>query len=444
MMHDWKVLAHRSEILLLLVLTLLLFVLPVPGTIALRHALLAVFLLLIAFLSREQLPSAARSVSGPLLALGGLSAWLLIQAFFVSPETAWAWREIKSQWLPAMLAFIGGVVLACGVSDWRKLLTFSMLALLAQAVFALIAGLPEFLANGAFPPSATRWTAGKLEISYANNLLLAFLAVDLVFRALYRRAVSYLPLVVLLAGIALVIISNLAFGARNGVVGSVLMLASLAVVVFWRERHCFCSRRVAAGLAVCIALVGVLGWISYRSDVRWQKLAETAAVGWDIDGSKAWLDRTKHEYPVLNNGESIDPSAYVRIAWIHAGLRMVIEHPLGVGYGRNAFGHALRKHEDTPLGHAHSGIIDLTVATGWPGLLLWLAFIGLSLRHGWRRYRDQSDPRGLILFFVTAGFFGRMLLDSINRDHMLVMFFLLLGTLLPALSDNEQEGKVNE
>ena len=121
-----------------------------------------------------------------------------------------------------------------------------------------------------------------------------------------------------------------------------------------------------------------------------------------------------------------------------------IEHPLGVGYGRNAFGHALRKHEDTPLGHAHSGIIDLTVATGWPGLLLWLAFIGLSLRHGWLRYRDQSDPRGLILFFVTAGFFGRMLLDSINRDHMLVMFFLLLGTLLPALSDNEQEGKVNE
>ena len=77
-------------------------------------------------------------------------------------------------------------------------------------------------------------------------------------------------------------------------------------------------------------------------------------------------------------------------------------------------------------------------------MILWLAFIGICLRTGWRRYRDQRDPRGLILFFVTAGFLGRMLLDSINRDHMLVMFFLLLGTLLPVLSDNDPKGKVNE
>lgn len=443
-MTEQPVFSPRHGGLLLLVFGLLLFVLPVPGTIALRHSLLAVLLLVLALRYRDQWPVAARSASAPLLALGALSAWLLIQAFFISPETAWAWREIKSQWWPAILAFVSGIVLACTVRSASKLVAFSVLALLAQTIFALLACFPDFLAQGEFPQAATRWTAGKLEISYANNLLLAFLAVELVFLALYRRAVSHLPLWLLLTGVVLVIVSNLAFGARNGIIGSVLMLVSLSLVVFWRERRCLCSRRVTAGILICIGLVGAIGWISYRADARWQKLAETAAVGWDIDASKAWLDRTKHEYPVLQNGEPIDPSAYVRIAWMHAGLRLAMENPLGVGYGRNAFGHALRQHADTPLGHAHSGIVDLTIAAGIPGLILWLAFIGICLRTGWRRYRDQRDPRGLILFFVTAGFLGRMLLDSINRDHMLVMFFLLLGTLLPVLSDNDPKGNVNE
>ena len=425
------------------VFAVLLFILPIPGTIGLRHSLLLGLVVLLGVRFRYAVPKAAGGMAPVLVALLVLTAWLLFQSAFISPETTWAWREIKSQWFPAILAFACGVLLLRSGGDGRRFVTASILALLLQCLFALLVNLPEFLAHGTFPQSATRWTAGKLEISYANNLLLAFLAVDMVFRSFFRRRVSHLPIFLLLAGICAVFVSNIAFGARNGVLGSLMLLVSLSLVLFWRERKRFEASRVVSALMLCLTLVGAIGWSNYRLDDRWQKFSETLVVAWDIDTNKAWLDLERHAYPALPNGDLVDTSAYLRVAWIHAGLRMVAEYPLGVGYGRNAFGHALRRTEETRLGHAHSGIIDLAVGAGIPGLLLWLAFIGFSLSAGWRRYRDQSDPNGLILFFLTAGFFGRMLLDSINRDHMLVMFFLLLGTLLPIMTDNAP-GKIDE
>lgn len=421
------------------VFAVLLFVLPIPGTIGLRHTLLLALVLLIGARFRYRVPKMLAGLAPAMLALLALTAWLVIQSVLVSPETTWAWREIKSQWLPAVLAFACGVLLLRSGLDGRRVITASMLALLAQCFFALLVNVPEFLAQGAFPQIARPWTAGKLEISYANNLLLAFLAVDLVFRSFYRRPVSHLPTLLILAGIGAVFVSNIAFGARNGVLGSLMLLVSMSLVLFWHERRRFEAKRVVSALALCITLVGAIGWANYRLDDRWQKFSETLFLAWDIDANRAWLDTDHYPYPALSNGDQVDPSAYFRVACIHAGLRMVAEYPLGVGYGRNAFGHALRRTEETRLGHAHSGIIDLAVGAGIPGLALWLAFIGLSLAAGWRRYREQSDPNGLILFFVTAGFFGRMLLDSINRDHMLVMFFLLLGTLLPIIADNASE-----
>lgn len=428
----------------LAVFALLLFVLPIPGTIALRHSLFAIMLVLLGVHCWPRFRQSIRSVGPALPILLALSAWMTFHAFFISPETTWAWREIKSQWWPAVLAFLCGALLVSSDDGGRRVMSVSILSLLAQSLFALLVSIPDLMEHGVFPQAGTRWVAGKLEASYANNLLLAFLAVDLIFRVFYRRQISRLPTALLVAGVALVIVSNVAFIARNGIIGSVMLLLSLSLVVLWRERKRFEMRQVTSALLICIALVGVISWMSYRFDARWQKFSGTVVMAWDIDANKAWLDRGRHTYPVLPNGHEVDPSAYVRVAWIRAGLRMVAENPLGVGYGRNAFGHALRQTEDTRLGHAHSGIIDLTLGVGIPGLLLWLAFVGVSLSAGWRRYRDQNDPRGLILFFVTAGFFGRMLLDSINRDHMLVMFFLLLGTLLPVIANNSSKRDVDE
>ena len=141
----------------------------------------------------------------------------------------------------------------------------------------------------------------------------------------------------------------------------------------------------------------------------------------------------------MNNGVAVDASAYTRVAFIHAGLRLIGERPLGVGYGRNAFVHALRENgSDAQVGHAHSGWIDLGIGAGIPAVMLWLLFMGsLMVTGGVRYFRDQN-PHGLWLLFLASGYLGRMVLDSVNRDHMLQMFLFLAGYLLVMSTRDDQ------
>lgn len=415
---------------------LFLFVLPIPGTIALRHGLLLGLLLLLVPLWREcrfGLLIRDRSASGLLVWLAILSGWLVAQAFWISDESAWALKEISSQWLPALLSAVVGMGVALAASGWvsrKKLLGGVILVFLAQAVFSLIVTLPDFLANGVFPQSKTALTAGKLEISYWNNLLLAFLAVDALSRWLYRQSLSALPTPLIIFGILTVFASNLAFGARNGMIGSLILLSSLALLVIWHERKRIGSAKAVGFVGGAILVIVTLSWANYQLDPRWVGFKETAQIAWQPAASDVWLHPDGAVMPKLKSGEPVEASAYFRIAWIRAGLDVIADYPWGVGYGRNAFGHALRKTMETRLGHAHSGLIDWTIGVGVPGLILWLGFLSWLVVLGIRRYFIRQDPAGLILTFAVSGFFGRMLLDSINRDHMLMVFFLVLAILV--------------
>ncbi len=422
---------------LLAAFTIFIFVLPIPGTIALRHFLTLALLCLCtialgrAAIGLHELSLRARPL---MLGLGLITVWLLLQAASVSDETAWAMKEISNQWLPAILmAFLGvGLARVWIKGGWARRQVLGLLAacMLAQVLASLLAVMPMYLADGHFPQAKTWFTAGKLEVSYWNNLLLALLAVDALSRWLYRNAITNLPMPAVASGIFLVVLSNLAFGARAGVIGSGMLVISLSLLLLWHERDRLGPKRVSAFMLSAALLVVSLAAISYRLDPRWATFTETAEIAWSQGGGGAWLNPDEIQPPTLASGEIAEASAYHRISWIRAGLDLVADYPLGVGYGRNAFGHALRKTTETRLGHAHSGIIDWTVGTGLPGLVLWLGLLGGMLLVGLRRFFRKRDAAGLILVFAVGGFFGRMLIDSINRDHMLMLFFLILGMLV--------------
>ena len=189
----------------------------------------------------------------------------------------------------------------------------------------------------------------------------------------------------------------------------------------------------AVGGAVALLLVSGFATFNYQGDSRWQVFSESAAAGWDIDHNRAWIDAKHNPWPLLSNGEGVDNSAYLRVAFIHAGLRLIAEDPLGVGYGRNAFAHALRQTQEAYVGHSHSGFIDLTIGGGVPALLLWLAFVISLMVIGGQSYFRDGSSHGLMLFFLTTGYSGRMLLDSVNRDHMLQIFLFFVGYLLTVM-----------
>ena len=118
------------------------------------------------------------------------------------------------------------------------------------------------------------------------------------------------------------------------------------------------------------------------------------------------------------------------------GFILITENPFGIGYGRNAFGHGLKAKYGEGGGHSHSGIIDLGIGTGFIGMGLWVVFLASLMYYGFRSFKKDESYFGMILLFIVSGFFFRMIVDSVIRDHMLEQFMFLVGLLL-ALSIKE-------
>lgn len=429
---------------------LLLFFLPIPSTIAIRHGLMVLLLLGNIVFFRKQIISTIKNTHlTKQLYYGfvGISLWVILQAAIFAPDTSWVWGEIQGQWLKAgVFLFLGtSFTLLIGQKidfwslskgqktiDQKNILTFVVGTLALQTLFSFIVGSIAYYKTGIFPQGKIFLLAGKLEASYWNNILMAFVCIDLYARRFKETTITYLPKSLLWSSALLVVISNLAFSARNGIIGLVILIISLSLLILWHERKNLGKYGFWWASLGFVCLTSLVIISNYLLDSRWRVFEETAKIAWDIDANSAWLERQSlNELPHAN---VVDVSAYERISWIRAGLRLIHENPLGVGYGRNAFGHALQQHYGKGAGHSHSGWIDWTVGTGLPGMVLLLGLLIWSIFQGLRYYFIQGQVLGLVLTLLASGFLSRMVLDSINRDHLLFLFFFLLGLVVHLLA----------
>jgi hypothetical protein len=429
----------------------LLFVWSLPGTVTLRYLLLFASLV---FLARHISPG-WRRVGGwrnlPLALLAISTLWLAAQAVLVSSETAWALRELRGQWLSGLLALILGLALASytesaiagpkanaanntsPAAEW--LLTAVVVVFGSQALIAVGYSVWYWFVHGSLLRASVPLTGGRLEMSFLLNLLLAFISTDLFCRATHRQPPLRLSLWAIYGIGSIALFCSYLAGARNGFIGiGFLGLVAMLLYVFdWRHRlgvaRSLAASTVVLATVAVITLVGVFNLSNYRGHSRWETVVETATMAWDIDNHRYWRG-VGGALPRLGDGREIEESTYSRVAWFHVGLRLIKEHPFGIGYGRNAFAHALLRTETVRIGHAHSGWIDLGVGGGWPTLVLWASFLAALTWRGWKQFFDAGCASGLALVFVATGFAVRMLVDSVNKDHMLQIFLFLVGILL--------------
>ncbi|GAB2180996.1 hypothetical protein DLREEDagrD3_12190 [Denitratisoma sp. agr-D3] len=428
-----------------LLLSGLLFVWSIPGTLALRNLLIVALALsldwrpLLSLKGWRELPAA-------MWAIGGLTLGILLHSLILSSDTQWSLREFSGQWLKALLLLVMGFLLArqAAQSDHKDRLLGLVAALLFLPVMlTLLDACWLWWQDGAIPFGIARLTGSRTGTSYLNNLLLAFLATDLLVRACRNdRPLLPWPLPwVLVVGILGVLCSWL-LATRNGNIG-ILFLAFSSLLLYlihhWQQLP---KRRLMAFVLLSAAVLVIFILVSYRTDARWSRFLETVPMAWDIDHDDAWrkpLNET-NQMPTLDDGETAEGSAYLRLALIHSGLRLVAEYPLGVGYGRTAYGHAMTLHfGESDTRHSHSGLLDWTLGLGIPGLLFWLCVLALLFRHGWRAWFLWRSPGGLLLIFLVSGFFGRSLLDSNMRDHMLEMAFFFFGLLLAPVAEQQNQ-----
>lgn len=367
---------------------------------------------------------------------GALTLWILLQAGVWGLDPAWDFKEIWGQWVRSGLVGLAGVLVATTVLRSPRpqagaRLAFALLAALATLV-ALHDGdtVWRWLREGQFPFQQTRVVENRTVLSYVANLMLAFLCAETVARLIHRRAYLPIPTAGLAALFALSLFCTYALGTRNGTLGILGLLASSTFVVWVATRKVVNAGGQAATLVIVLAGIAAFGWLTYKSDPRWQTFQATVVVAWDTAHQAAWKD-PEQPYPPLPDGTPAEGSAYLRLAWGKEAVQAIAAHPLGVGFGRSAFGQAMRQAypDYRSTEHSHSGILDFTLGVGLPGLALWLAFLGTLGVHGWRAFFVRENPAGLLLLFLVTGYFSRSLVDSNIRDHMLEQFMFLAGVL---------------
>lgn len=444
----------------------------IPGTIALRNIALALLLVGLVWQHVQQSKSSAVNSSqllktpGTLLLLV-LSAWMLWVIEYQSPVTSLAMVEFRGQWLISLGCWVCGVLMGASANaygvDWpRRVVTLVFVGLLFQVLLhdvldvwfwletdstpfrqAPVFYLPEIvkslITTGYIAPAFSGTFPDKF--SYVNNTCAALLIAELAQRLLAKK--PYMPISnkwLLLATSAILFCSFL-LRMRNGNIGLIFLVAMTGLFVLVRISQAWSKLKLVTVCTIFLIGLAAFVWVSYKSDPRWLAFDESVVLAFDTDKNRAWLD-VEIPYPLMKNGQPVDQSAYERLAWIKEGTKLIQVHPLGLGYNRNAFGVGIEQsyHQKPRSLHAHSGLIDFTIANGLPGLLLWVAFLGALACVGWAAFSTGNIAVGLMLMFLVSSFFGRSIVDSNLRDHILQQFLFLAGLFYTTCRAKAYEG----
>lgn len=456
---------------------LLLAVWQMPGTIGLRYLFLSVLFLTGVALNFRQRRIQVLTVAmrAPIIWLALLTAWILWVMNIWSVEPGLSWKEFRGQWLTALGAGLVGVLLArAALADSSqcvsRLIAIVFWGLFAQVLLHDVLDFIYWLSTGQIPfrqapvlylseivrglwqsHSITAGFTGQNgdKFSYVNNTLLVFVVAELVQRIMLKKRWLPISWPVLLLSLLSVLACTYLLQFRNGNAGLLLLISFALFMVLVRKARNWPIWRLSSVVVVAFGGFLLFGGLLYKSDARWQTLVETAPIAWDTQTHQAW--RQMSPYPLLANGQPVNPSNYDRIAWIKEGATLIQEYPLGTGYSRSAFGDGIdRKYGMNGSyrgGHAHSGLIDFGIANGVPGLVLWLGFLAVLFYAGWSAFMRGQIAPGLVLMFIVSGFFSRSIVDSNIRDHMLQQFMfvtMLLVVALPLPNAKQVLGNLND
>lgn len=460
-------------------------ILPIAGPIALRNLLLAVLVIQSLAWGVATYGVAWRGVAG----CNGPSAWLLLWSGYllvfplIAEDRALAWRELGGQWLESLLAWfvtlvmvarrslrdqdLRSIALACAVYPFLYLVLFvwAWLGGFGTSAFIEEVSWSDFLNRLAFGVSnlsmpnlaAMPWGFRGFDPLHANlgaAAASAFAAACAWGLARWRAGLQ-VPWALLAVLLGWSLLSPVLAYSRASVIclaGALFFTALAAGYAAWRRGLPGTSARMARGwwrataVACATGMIVLLAYQGYERDPRWQTLSYKAAIGFVLPGAtnlvcngiapevEAGIRRRLAGMPTAKADEIVRGMSGDggRALVMRSGLELVLEHPLGVDGSRNAYKRLIRekcgKEPAINFAHPHQGWIDIALALGWGGALIYLGLFLYLLRFV---YLDLSRPQwtgwgvGLSLicgFWLLRGFF-----DSMYREHYLQMQATMIG-----------------
>jgi len=421
---------------------ILIFILPIPHTVSIRYITFSIVVLLTFYsIFKYKLYQNNLLLSNPIkysfYLLLVFTLWLFFVSFFISHEPIWSLTEVVHEWMIPLLYFITfvflGIFSITEETSLEKNIYYTILIIFfIHILYVDLYALKYYVDHQILISPFTGLTEGAAKANYLTNILLAYLIAEIIYRIKTSKKFLNINHATLGLLLILTLLSSIIEGKRNGVVA--ILFLGLSAIFFSLKGNQSFSKKLKVLITITLLMsFSIPTFYSIVHDKRWSTFIETIPIALNTQTNRAWLDRNKYPYPMLADGETVSPSNYERVAWAYEGLKLIYENPLGIGYGRNAFRHGIEAKyhlQNIPIGHSHSGIIDLGIGVGIPGVIIWLAF-GLFLIYlSYTYFIKYTNFYALILFFNTTGFYGRFLVDGTMRDHMFQTFMMIIGITL--------------
>lgn len=379
------------EFIIIGVSTVLLAVWAMQNTIALRNILLvigAISALIywyqnykMGLFNSARLP---RFYWIPLVLIGCLFAWVLLQNLFLVTDKGMQRHELTSTWLRAFLALILGSGTALAVGRRPKAIAWIGLGLLANFIAVFCEYLPSAIERGSLFKTGSgldNILGGKVYGALMGTLYFAGLLGTFSDILKSNRGFKVLQLALaLLAAVFVLFCYVFVLDTRNGL--ALAMLLSLAWIgiqaySILKGKKILNAKQLKWMILICsgfLCAILFFGYQQLKHNPFWSHFIEDVNISRKIDQHTTWMNNPAIQaYPLAEDGRSVSPSTYERVAWFVAGVSIIPNHPLGVGVLKHSFGRAIKSdYLDVSVTTSHCAWIDYALALGLPGLLLML------------------------------------------------------------------------
>ncbi|WP_353427765.1 O-antigen ligase family protein [Polynucleobacter sp. MWH-UH19D] len=369
----------------------LLWIWVLPDTIALRNILLvigAITGILMIWQNRNLFTQPSIRLA-PLLLISCIFVWVAVHYLFFSINPQLELSEIKSLWLRAFAGALMATGLAIALQRNQHLQKYFFFSLFAVPIINLFAYVyASYLHDGLVKPNEfVRFLFIKIETTYFGAIASAFAIANLIYFLIFRRGkIGVLNCMPFLIGLALVLLSSLIVGTKNGVAISIALCLFFGAVLFLDALRNIRKRNVLS-IFICglIVVVVALVWKGHKSTAYegWDTLFSDAKIAVQIDKYHQW-QKGEHQFerPTNDIGTLVVGNTYFRLAWATVGLRLIKNYPFGYGSINRSFVGLLDEAglEHVHQGQVHSGWIDFGLAYGVPGLVfIFLAMLSIIL-----------------------------------------------------------------
>lgn len=394
----------------------------IPGTGALRTLFLLVGIVHVALLSRKIAWPDWRSIPIDVLGLCFLLiVWLATHSMLLATDSTSSTVQFLGEWYKISLMTLVGLCLVFYTNkhrtnfDWVALAIFGsqflhVISTIAYQPWAWFRGIPglqnSFLGNYGY---VSPFVTGALALLLADGVM-------------RLRGGRWLPISNVSMGLALAatLIAHILLNAKASIVVAALLFITTAIIITLHS-----GKRIHAFVFVlcCFLLIG--GSLMFGN--RWQGATEAIATVIHQPADFTTLSGTSDTNAPVNRLEN---SFYARAAWAKISLQGIVEHPLGLGYGADAFGRYVVERGGPPgVISSHSGWLDFALANGLPGITLLILFFIALMRAGCHSFHN-GNPAGLALLLVVLNFFARSVLDGNLAGSRFTGFFFVAATLL--------------